>query len=69
MHEACSLAHLPIYAVCGVAFVASVTSAGWRWPKALYTHKQLTSAIQNNYLLLQIASNKHACLRGMKGKA
>ena len=60
----------PVYAVCGMAFVAGVTGAGWRCPKTLYAHKQRTGAIQNNNLLLQIASNKHACLqRGMKGKA
>ena len=29
----------PVYAVCGVAFVAGVTGAGWRCPKTLYAHK------------------------------
>ena len=59
-----------VYATCGVAFVASVTSARWRCPKTLYAHKQRTGAIRNKNFLLQIASNKHACLqRGMKGKA
>ena len=52
----------PVYAACGVAFVACVTGAEWRCPKTLYAHKQCTSAIQNNNLLLQIASNKHARL-------
>ena len=59
----------PVYAACGVAFVAGVTGARWRCPKMLYTHKQCSGVIQNNNLLLQIASNKHARLRDMKGKA
>ena len=58
-----------VYAACGVAFVAGVTGAGWRCPKTLYARKQCSGAVQNNNLLLQIASNKHARLRGMKGKA
>ena len=29
----------PMYAACGVAFVAGVTGAGWRCPKTLYAHK------------------------------
>ena len=58
-----------VYAACGMTFVASVTGAGWRCPKTLYAHKQCTGAIQNNNLLLQIASNKHAHLQGMKRKA
>ena len=53
----------PVYTACGVAFVASVTGAGWRCPKTLYAHKQCTRVIQNNNLLLQIASNKHARLQ------
>ena len=48
-----------VCATCGMAFVAGVTGAGWRCPKTLYAHKQRTRAIQNNNLLLQIASNKH----------
>ena len=64
------LATRPVYAACGVAFVAGVTGARWRCPKRLYAHKQCTRAIQNNNLLLQIASNKHARLQqGIKGKA
>ena len=60
----------PVYGMCGVAFVAGVTGARWHCPKTLYAHKQRTGAIQNNNLLLQIASNKHARLqRGMRGKA
>ena len=59
----------PVYAVCGVAFVVGVTGAGWCCPKTLNGHKQHTGAIQNNSLLLQIASNKHARLRGIKEKA
>ena len=59
-----------VYTACGMAFVASVTGAGWCCPKTLYAHKQHTGVIRNNNLLLQIASNKHAHLhRGMKGKA
>ena len=58
-----------VYAVYGVAFVAGVTGAGWRCPKTLYAHKQHIGAIQNNNLLLQIASNKQTHLQGMKGKA
>ena len=58
----------PMYAVCGVAFVAGVTGAGWRCPKTLYAHKQCTGAIRKNNLLLQISSNKCARLQGMKGK-
>ena len=57
----------PLYAVCGVAFVAGVTGAGWCCPKT-YAHKQRNAVKQNNTLLLQIASNKHARVRGMKGK-
>ena len=49
----------PVYAACSVAFIASVTGAGWRCPKTLYIHKQCTRTIQNNNFLLQIASNKH----------
>ena len=52
----------PMYTTCGVAFVASVTGAGWRFPKTLYAHKQRSGVVQNNILLLQIASNKHARL-------
>ena len=52
----------PMYTACGVAFVAGVTGARWRCPKTLYAHKQRTDAIQNNNLLLQIASNNHARL-------
>ena len=60
----------PVYAACGVTFVAGVTGAGWRCSKTLYAHKQRTGAIRNNNLLLQIASNKHARLQQcMKGKA
>ena len=59
----------PMHAVCGVAFVVGVTGLGWRCPKTLYAHKQCIGAIQKNNILLQIASNKHAHLRGMKGKA
>ena len=59
----------PVYTASGMAFVAGITSTGWRCPKTLYAHKQRTGAIQNNNLLLQIASNKHTRLRGMKGKA
>ena len=59
-----------VYTTCGVAFVASVTGARWRCPKTLHAHKHCTHVIQNNNLLLQIASNKHARVqRGMKGKA
>ena len=29
----------PVYTACGVAFVASVTGAGWRCTKTLYAHK------------------------------
>ena len=57
-----------VYAACGVAFVAGVTGAGWRCPKTLYARKQRSGAIQNNNLLLQIASNKDARLQGMKGR-
>ena len=52
-----------VYTACGVAFVAGVPSAGWRCTKTLYAHKQRTREIQNNNLLLQIASNKHARLQ------
>ena len=58
----------PVYAMCGVAFVPGVTNAAWRCPKR-YTRKQRNGVIQNNTLLLQIASNNHAPVRGMKGKA
>ena len=58
----------PVYAACGVAFVPGVTSATWCCPK-MYARKQRNGVIQNNTLLLQIASNKHAPVRGMKGKA
>ena len=34
-----------VYATCGVAFVASVSGAGWRCPKTLYAHKQCTRAL------------------------
>ena len=30
----------PVYAACGVAFVASVTGARWRCPKTLYVRKR-----------------------------
>ena len=30
----------PVYAACGVAFVAGVTGAGWCCPKTLYARKQ-----------------------------
>ena len=30
----------PVYAACGVAFIASVTGAGWCCPKTLYARKQ-----------------------------
>ena len=59
----------PVYTTSGVAFVAGVTGAGLYCPKTLYAHKHRSGAIQNNNLLLRIASNKHARLRGMKGKA
>ena len=49
----------PVYAACGVAFVPGVTSAAWCCPK-MYARKQCNGVIQNNTLLLQIASNKHA---------
>ena len=58
-----------VYAACGVAFVAGVTGAGLCCPKTLYARKQCNGVIQNNTLLLQIASNTHARVRGMKGKA
>ena len=58
----------PVYATCGVAFVPGVTSAAWCCPKT-YARKQRNGVIQNNTLLLQIASNNHALVRGMKGKA
>ena len=58
-----------VYAACGVAFVAGFTGAGWRCPKTLYAHKHCSGAIQNNNLLLQIASNNHARLQGRKEKA
>ena len=35
----------PVYAECGVAFVAGVTGAGWRCPKTLYAPKQCTRVI------------------------
>ena len=35
----------PVYAACGVAFVADVTGAGWRCPKTLYAGKQCSGAI------------------------
>ena len=57
----------PLYAVYGVAFVAGVTGAGWCCPKT-YARKQRNDVKQNNTLLLQIANNKHAHVRGMKGK-
>ena len=49
----------PVYAACGVAFVSGVISAAWCCPKT-YARKQHNGLIQNNTLLLQIASNKHA---------
>ena len=57
----------PVYDTCGVAFVPGVTSAAWCCPKT-YTRKQCNGVIQNNTLLLQIASNKHAPARGIKRK-
>ena len=54
----------PLYAVYGVAFVAG---AGWCCPKT-YARKQRNDVKQNNTLLLQIANNKHARVRDMKGK-
>ena len=38
----------PVYAACGVAFIAGVSGAGWRCLKTLYAHKQCTRAIWNN---------------------
>ena len=46
----------PVYAACGVAFVAGVTGAGWRCPKTLYARKQCNGVIRNNILLLQRTS-------------
>ena len=45
-----------VYAVCGVAFVASVTGARWRCPKTLYACKQCNGVIRNNTLLSQTNS-------------
>ena len=50
-----------VYATCGVAFVAGVTSVGWRCPKTLYTCKQRNGVIQHNILLLQRTSWQQAC--------
>ena len=57
-----------VYTTCGVAFVPGVTNAAWCCPKT-YACKQRNGVIQNNTLLLQIASNKHGPVRGMKRKA
>ena len=46
----------PVYAACGVAFVAGVTGARWHCPKTLYACKQCNGVIQNNILLLQRTS-------------
>ena len=46
----------PVYAACGVAFVADVTGAGWRCPQTLYACKQRNDVIRNNTLLLQTNS-------------